>query len=834
MFGHFGGLGRPSCRVLVAPVALPDSFSVTAGAGQVVLDLVADNGAGPDSFEGDKADLLFDFDTTGTIGTGIAKNAAGNVTYTAPGVAGNDGFLYRITDSFGTSNFTQVSIAIQAAVDDYAALVQSLGGSGPISYWRMHDPFAGIVDEEAVSRDGTYDVPPIAATGLPIESDGATKFTGTQAGTIPHDAGLLLPALTLSVWFSVADPNRSTNILVSKDNTGFDNGDFGLLVLAGGLLRASFQVADESHLIEVSGIEADTPYHAVVTADSSGHELWLNGKFVGASIGHTAGWANNDNPIQFASVFWTGLRLIGSLDEIALFSSVLSDANIISLSQVTADPVAVDDTGSLDESTATTLGTVDKCTFVGRKDDLTVEVWDGDSWETSAATAHGTASVNASNDLVFTAGSVASTEIDTFDYRITDLNGTSNTGTVSVTIANASVEEEPIAQCFVLTDPTVDVNTTGEFTAGITAANGGGPRIIRVEPGTYTWNLTFAPAGSEASPIRIVPRDGFGSVTFNNSQWNVNGTRCVVQGFLWNNASVRLDGGSFNRISRNKFQAIDRAAVQINGGTDLRINHNEFTGYVSTSLNNKNCIYITTGGITSGATKRILIDYNYMHDCFQEADGLDRLDLIWTSTGGAWDSFPEIIIDHCLFHNSERANAAEVIVIKTSGVKVRFCTFTNLPRDYLQQRQGSGWEVRSCWFEGCASNPLKCWDDNAVPGVSPLVIGNRVVGSGMWIGSGTATTGGPNSDNGGRGYHASIGGRYIGNRVDGQIVVGQMWSNDVDVVPAQNNNLYQNTGTEVIENATGTTHNVDNEPYVAAVKLTSSDVGLNAADPLCD
>ena len=56
-----------------------------------------------------------------------------------------------------------------------------------------------------------------------------------------------------------------------------------------------------------------------------------------------------------------------------------------------------------------------------------------------------------------------------------------------------------------------------------------------------------------------------------------------------------------------------------------------------------------------------------------------------------------LVIDHCLVQDAD-SSTGEFFVIKTSGVKIRFCTFINV-RAYLQQRAGGGWEVRSCWFE---------------------------------------------------------------------------------------------------------------------------------------
>jgi hypothetical protein len=73
----------------------------------------------------------------------------------------------------------------------------------------------------------------------------------------------------------------------------------------------------------------------------------------------------------------------------------------------------------------------------------------------------------------------------------------------------------------------------------------------------------------------------------------------------------------------------------------------------------------------------------------------------------------------------------------------------------------------------------------------------------------------------------------------GHLEVGAYWSSGTQKLPAKGNNLYDNIrdsgGNAYTIDAAwaqGTTFSVDNEPYSAAVKLTSHQVGLDAADPL--
>jgi hypothetical protein len=152
-------------------------------------------------------------------------------------------------------------------------------------------------------------------------------------------------------------------------------------------------------------------------------------------------------------------------------------------------------------------------------------------------------------------------------------------------------------------------------------------------------------------------------------------------------------------------------------------------------------------------------------------------------------------------------------------------------------------ELRSCWFEAMA-RPRIFGRDN-------MIIGNRFIGNvDIYISCGNATTeqmiaGTAPIDS----YARCANNRVIGNRMgSGHIVVGTIAGTTVPDESALNNVLEANTRDSggnahtLVDSVNGfspaqantTVNPTTSEPFVAAVKLTPSDVGLNAPDPLCD
>ena len=92
-------------------------------------------------------------------------------------------------------------------------------------------------------------------------------------------------------------------------------------------MRCVFQDVGETNEIAVPGIiQANTPYHVVVTAGPAGFEMWLNGQHVGTNPDFGGAWAANPVSIEIGSVFFSANRMNGIIDEIALYDRVIEDA----------------------------------------------------------------------------------------------------------------------------------------------------------------------------------------------------------------------------------------------------------------------------------------------------------------------------------------------------------------------------------------------------------------------------------------------------------------------------------------------------------------------------
>lgn len=816
----------PGDPLPTAPTATndPGLNAVTAGP-QVLFDLAAN-----DSFLGAKANLTFGFNVTGTQGSGIAKHASGLVTYTPhASFAGNDTFQYRITDQTGNvSNWATATVACSG--DDYSVAVQAAGAAGPLAYWRMAST-ASIVDEEAGARHGTYSATPQAAAALPNQSNASVRLPGTVTGTIPHSAGLLLPAFTLSLWVKIeAFPGGSNAVILSRGASGSNFGDFTLYVLTDGTLRVRFEAADGNHNdLDWLGFQLNTTYHIAVTAGTGGVSLWVNGKFRGLDQGHTAAWTSTITPIVLATASFTAQITTMIIDEIALYPEVLSDANIVTLSQVTATPTAVPGSMAVDEGASSTSPLIDSCSFIGRKSSLTVGFIQG---------TRGTASVNASKDLVYTANADEGGQTDSFQYRITDLNGVSSYATVSVTIqdvgapAGGELPDDLVNHYPASGTSSVVVSSMNDLITQVNAAPAG--RHILIAAGTYTGGTrTFSCAGTAANPIVIRPQGARGSVTITGARWSVpsSTTRLVFANLYFSDGRFTTWDGPHNRLTRCRFRQVTGQTIQLNA-LNTRFDHLDVADYVNNGLE-KQFLRPSQSGLIGGSCRGIAWDHNYFHEYGGPyAAGID--DSIYTS-GSTWATDPELYFLKNLYRNLQNRNRP--IGNKWSMMRIRYCTFENC-NVYLEQRQGGGQEIRSSWFENAGT--IRAFDDTGAGFPGQLIIGNRFIGGNVWIGCGNGSAAGPDF------YHASINGDFIGNIMDGSatVTVGAMWSVQSRVVRASGNLLAGNTrGGNPMSTSNGiildfqqnttiqTSIPAEFQGFTPAVKLTPTDVGMAAADP---
>ena len=291
------------------PIAVADSASALASGPQIVINVTAN-----DTFIGNKADLTFGFNLTGTAGTAIAKNANGDLTYTPPATPQSDSFGYRIIDANGTSNFASVMVNVVASGSD--AFSETITGiSNLVAYWRLGDTSTALLlDSSGNGRNGTYPETPTAfsAAGLTWQASDskAVNFGGAGYGQVAHHASFATARGTLCGYFKV-NSLAAARTFVNKGTS------FVLQALTTGALQLT---VGSTTIASVAGIiETGVEYHIAVMWDQVAIWLVLDGRVVVWSRLHTAGLTSNSSAWQFARTT-AGANSTVQADEIALYS----------------------------------------------------------------------------------------------------------------------------------------------------------------------------------------------------------------------------------------------------------------------------------------------------------------------------------------------------------------------------------------------------------------------------------------------------------------------------------------------------------------------------------
>ena len=304
---------------------------------------------------------------------------------------------------------------------------------GPARHRRFSNT-SGVIDSAAGQRHGTYDGPVTLVPGLPTASDAGSRLAGNVAGVVPHDPGLQLPAFTLSAGVQLVEVPTDPNwFFLTKDASGLVDGDFGVRFTPQLELNARFQTIQDGTAPGVSvTVEVGRTYHVLVTAGPHGMSMWIDGTLIDTDPTYAGGWIANTQPIWFARGIANNFLANVVLDEIALYSRVLADAEIIALSQQTNLPVATDDHGFEVSSGATEIfDVVANDSWVGRRESLAIDI--------ISPPAFGAVSVRSNNTIELAGYPVEQDEADSFTYRIRDAVGQSNVATVGFTVLNEAL-----------------------------------------------------------------------------------------------------------------------------------------------------------------------------------------------------------------------------------------------------------------------------------------------------------------------------------------------------------------------------------------------------------
>ncbi|MEM7261729.1 MAG: LamG-like jellyroll fold domain-containing protein, partial [Planctomycetota bacterium] len=217
----------------------------------------------------------------------------------------------------------------------------------PIAFWRLGEASGSTaVDSQGLSNGVYTNGVTLGFSGAILDdSDAAVYFDGGDPFIdVPHDDAMLLDEGTVAFWFYPHRHDRRHG-LFSKDSNGLDTGGHLTIYWDRSKIRTRLQSTSTSYFVSTGNLPDNTWYHVAFSWGSTGMRLYVNGVLLdtenySGGLGSTSGGIGNFEPIVIGANGWStgnlnsnGVRdeLDGRMDEVAMFDTVLSAAEILAL-----------------------------------------------------------------------------------------------------------------------------------------------------------------------------------------------------------------------------------------------------------------------------------------------------------------------------------------------------------------------------------------------------------------------------------------------------------------------------------------------------------------------
>jgi hypothetical protein len=204
----------------------------------------------------------------------------------------------------------------------------------PVAYWRLGEPSGTTATDAAVGNDGTYvNTPTLGVAGLLTgDADTAVTFTAasTEHVTLP-DLSLAETDCTFELWCKFT--SATSNLwLFSEGNTASNNAFAGIHTDNSGAtgkiaMSRRNDATTQATVLSTAAINDGAPHHVVGTYSGTQVELWVDGISQGTAAASGAATLNVAaiGALRRAAV---SAAFGGTIDEVAVYSSVLSQARI--------------------------------------------------------------------------------------------------------------------------------------------------------------------------------------------------------------------------------------------------------------------------------------------------------------------------------------------------------------------------------------------------------------------------------------------------------------------------------------------------------------------------
>jgi hypothetical protein len=469
---------------------------------------------------------------------GVAISGATSATYSgiaSPAAALN--YSCTVNNQDGTSNSVAVALTVLPIPGGYAGAVLA---DGPLSYWRLGEASGSVAHDYYGGNDGNYHSATLGQPGYSaIDSDTAVAFSGqlnSYVGDITS-TGVLFSGhtnFTIELWANGAPGQSDESTLIAKGSGSsgtlateqfaidVSGGNYRFFTRGGG---NTFYEADAG--IGTLGVGPNNTWqHVVGVYDDAGGTLhiYVNGVDQGQGGVRATGVRSFSNPISIGSKHlgndpnYDG-SFAGSIDEVAIYPYALS-ASQVQAHYAAAYGPSLPPTISIEPTSITNYVTLPASFEVGAYGTVPLSY----QWKKGGVPLSDGASISGSSSSKLTINPLALSDAGNYSVTINNVNGTTNSAVVSLTVLSAPTTPPSIPGLVMhltfdntLTDATGRGNNGTGMHVTYTATNTAAP--------TYVTDGALGQALHYSSDMGPPNGDGSGNPTTTNNFYVTLGVR---------------------------------------------------------------------------------------------------------------------------------------------------------------------------------------------------------------------------------------------------------------------------------------------------------------------
>jgi hypothetical protein len=352
-----------------------------------------------------------------------------------------------LSNETGTSNSVTVALTALSIPGNYGGAVLA---DGPVAYWRLNESSGTVAHDYYGGHDGTYFAATLGQPGYSsIDPDTAAGFAGGSGSYVGNIDGNQInftghTNFTLEVWVNGQPGQAEEASIISKGIGGSGTTateQFSIDVTAGHYRFFTRQGDANNTLLDANAISGPngTWQHVVGVYDDAGGTMYIyvNGNQEGTHATRTGGTIAGTTPVSIGSKrlgndpnYNAGFN--GLIDEVSIFPYALSAPQVLAHFGAAYGP-SLPPTISKEPTSLTNYATLPASFSVGAFGTIPLTY----VWKKGGSPLSDGGSISGSTTPTLSINPLALADAGNYSCTIANVNGTTNTFTVALTVLSA-------------------------------------------------------------------------------------------------------------------------------------------------------------------------------------------------------------------------------------------------------------------------------------------------------------------------------------------------------------------------------------------------------------